>query len=1026
MEPVSPQARVHYRIPKRKRSKAAAAKQSAAQPPSAGLQQRHRAAFNSSALGDGQPPELEETRHRAGDVRRNITRSTESKQEKRLKAQAAKHSRLLSEAAEGAGLVPGAASDEPTGLDGMRLSSAAVERADSGFTSALRPGRLDPIAATNAASCMDPPSVAAPLTEPVPGPTSGLTPGEAIVVRAVLQASCAHGEAASLAAASEAARAMAPCATAARSADTVTSTDADGHERAAAIPTAAMPAVEREGAAPAASESARLGATAHPEPSGVACRQPGGSGGGAQQSAPDTARAPAPAGAASGGKSEEASDAGEPLEVLLEPAPVSEHAASPSGGSEGSASMAPETALGADQLDGGAELLFSPAAAAQAAVEASGSDLRHDGGAASRFRSRSPGRERGRTIDEYIHDRQSFGGAGDLGGLFSVAAEAVQEFRRALDGVLGDEVAHRAPLELLADPVQLRQSEWAGSVAGSWPVQAPAAQQEPPPAEDPFGGLFSAEPEAAAPKANRTGGSVPASVERLSAPVPAPAGKRAAAAKLKTKAAGAAPAEAAAAGDELFGAAAQPFEGKDAAEKQEQAALCAKLEAELPDEWRPHLLGATDDAASQALPPAMRLQLLRKVLKRLSAGVLRNALRAIRHHVAFCAAHEVPLYPVPADIVAWSIESYGEQAMAAAELRDAKREARGQAPYGQGGRTATGPIRLGYLTCQLKFKLSGIDADNELVKLIAELDGLMPERPRGMTPLHALAAYCEISQDTDLSRFERAYAGAAYLGIVSSTRCIDQQRTPKPSIYFERHSFDGVECDMVGGVTRKSKASSAKRMRPLSWYAPLVPFGEFEIDLEPLMDAMPDCADGCMYVDFEVAPGKPKDVTHATAWKQSAADHQTIVSSARAMLGRFLHADVAARAGGHDQRHTVPEVARVLGLPRHVREAMGYWRHKATIADDPGDARALARVAHAARTCDKRVGSNAYCSDRYSSVDGQHVEQQLNRVRVLRIAAQAWKEAGDWDMSEDVRAQLLACEQVAEAAQQAIGGPAGA
>ena len=687
MEPVSPQARVRYRIPKRKRSKTDAAKQPAAQPPSAGLQLRHRAAFNSSALGDGQPPELEETRRRAGDVRRNISRGTESKQEKRLKAQAAKHSRLLAEAAEGAGLVPGAAGDEPTGLDGMRLSSAAVERADSGFASALHPGRLDPTAATNAASCMDPPSVAAPLTEPVPGPTSGLTPGEAIVVRAVLQASYAHGEAASLAAASEAARAMAPCATAARSADTVTGTGADGHERAAAIPTAAMPAVEREGAAPAANESARLGATALPEPSGVACRQPGGSGGGAQQSAPDTARAPAPAGAASGGKSEEASDAGEPLEVPLEPAPASERSASPSGGSEGSASMAPETALGADQLDGGAELLFSPAAAAQAAVEASGSDLRHDGGAASRFRSRSPGRERGRTIDEYIHDRQSFGGADAYGGLFSVAAEAVLDFRRAFDGALGDEVAHRAPVELLADPVQLRQSGWASSVAGGWPDQAPTARQEPPPAEDPFGGLFSAEPDATAPRAGQTGGSVPASVERLSAPVAAPKGKRAE--KSAAKAAGAAPAEAAAAGGELFGAAEQPFKGKDAAEKQEKATLCAQLEAELPDEWRPHLLGATDDAASQALQPEMRLQLLRKVLKRLSAGVLRNALRAMRHHVAFCATNEVPLYPVPADIVAWSIERYGEQAMAAAELRDAKRAARGEEPYGQGGRTAT-------------------------------------------------------------------------------------------------------------------------------------------------------------------------------------------------------------------------------------------------------------------------------------------------------------------------------------------------
>ena len=78
-----------------------------------------------------------------------------------------------------------------------------------------------------------------------------------------------------------------------------------------------------------------------------------------------------------------------------------------------------------------------------------------------------------------------------------------------------------------------------------------------------------------------------------------------------------------------------------------------------------------------------------------------------------------------------------------------------------------------------------------------------------MLSLTAFRAYTAISNDTDSSEFVRAYAGAGYIGVASSSRIIDQQRTSK--LFFERVTVDGVGRDIACGIARKSKGGPGTR-----------------------------------------------------------------------------------------------------------------------------------------------------------------------------------------------------------------------
>ena len=109
-------------------------------------------------------------------------------------------------------------------------------------------------------------------------------------------------------------------------------------------------------------------------------------------------------------------------------------------------------------------------------------------------------------------------------------------------------------------------------------------------------------------------------------------------------------------------------------------------------------------------------------------------------------------------------------------------------------------------------------------------------------------------------------------------------------------------------------------------------------------------------------------------------------------------------------------MARVLELPRHVREGLGYWRSQVVVAMEPGDQAAVDRAHAAARAirC-TRTGSLAFCSDRYSSKDGQPIEQYAARVACLNALAGAVRTMENGGLLSTAREQLTLCKDIADA-----------
>ena len=257
---------------------------------------------------------------------------------------------------------------------------------------------------------------------------------------------------------------------------------------------------------------------------------------------------------------------------------------------------------------------------------------------------------------------------------------------------------------------------------------------------------------------------------------------------------------------------------------------------------------------------------------------------------------------------------------------------------------------------------------------------------RVMLPIACMQTYETISNDESRSAFERAYAGASWLTAAASTRTIDMRRTP--TVGFETTTFEDERYIIACGIAERSKGATARTMRPLAWRAPIVTIGTEAVDLVPLLDA------GCsLFRDFEVPKGMPHDITHATAWANKTASHDTVVQSQRALL-RHLLEDRTNEHGGHDHRHIVPELARVAGMSRERREQIGYWRAQGAVGDGADDQQALRRAIMAARALPASAGPTRFSSDRYSSQDAAPVASDVTRIACLRIAAGALSE---WD-----------------------------
>jgi uncharacterized protein (DUF4415 family) len=312
-------------------------------------------------------------------------------------------------------------------------------------------------------------------------------------------------------------------------------------------------------------------------------------------------------------------------------------------------------------------------------------------------------------------------------------------------------------------------------------------------------------------------------------------------------------------------------------------------------------------------------------------------------------------------------------------------DARGQAPLerDQGGKSAVKAIRLGYRNLQVRLGLR-VDWDHDFIENVAKCGTKMPT----VQPMWPLAGIAELEGMT-LSESEneglRAYAGGLWLLAAASARPVEFQRTSE--LHFEAYNLEGGErIAIVSGVASKSKAASQREMKALEWRAPLWPIAAERIDLDPLVASMPKgTSDGCVFRDYAVGEGEPKRLENWRGWIDQAASHHTIAEGLRELMGPEVGEKEALELTAYGGRHVIPEIARAAEVPTHRREAVGYWRQKATVGD-PADHEAWMRAVRAAREARSKESAMKVMANRYSSRDSAAIEQDHTRIVGLSLA----------------------------------------
>ena len=416
------------------------------------------------------------------------------------------------------------------------------------------------------------------------------------------------------------------------------------------------------------------------------------------------------------------------------------------------------------------------------------------------------------------------------------------------------------------------------------------------------------------------------------------------------------------------------FTSSDETDAMSASRITDEIVAILPEEWMPLLLSYGGETS---LSNEKRLARVRKRLLQQTPGKLSTMRRALKHYVAYLADNGLAMDTFSTDALIDAIEVYDEDAQERAQSRATKRKAKGEKPRAndRGGKTAAMPIFHGWRSLR---KLAGLPFElTDDVKECARAGPGMPRVARMLNLRHVRSLERTMRDETE-SQFVRAYAAGRWLCVAATTRTIDMQRTP--SIHFETTRALARDIVVVCGISKRSKAPSALEMRPLAWRAPLIAIDGGEVCLEPLLEAMTTFeGNSCVFLDFIVPPGEPKSIYKATAWAPRAAPHGTIVGAVREILDD-------EDLGGHDERHVIPEIARGLKLPRHVREAVGHWRPQPHVADSRDDRAAVARATALARERRNRAGALASCADRYSSVGAAPVEQDSTRAMCLLAA----------------------------------------
>ena len=438
---------------------------------------------------------------------------------------------------------------------------------------------------------------------------------------------------------------------------------------------------------------------------------------------------------------------------------------------------------------------------------------------------------------------------------------------------------------------------------------------------------------------------------------------------------------------------------------------------------QPALPGSEREAAARRLP-----RLLKRIVKSTTAAKLGRVACMLAFRNAYCEEQRLERYPVSMELAIDILDEYMEQASRNASLRQ-QRVADGTAQpraNDRDGETAALPIAYAMITCGTVWGLRYPTGQAMVAHAKAK-----PGKPmvKEMMPLDFQRRFEASTHDDELSEFERAYGGGASLLMPAAARVKDFQRTAR--IEFDEAEWYGQSVTIAAGVARKSKGKSQVHMRPLEWRAPLLPtLGDEPADLRPLCASMVDPDRGCVFRDFVVPHGDQHVITNAVAWANSAASHDTVVGSLRALLIKVgCPAERAARIGGHDGRHVLPEVARVMHLGKQDRELLANHRQTPTFGRDAHDEQAYRQAIRLSRTRLGRVGALASQADRYASRDAAPVLTDQVRIAVLmaiRAATEQWTAAdGSTRFPSSTRSQIAAIAAMHTAAVDALPADGG-
>ena len=424
-----------------------------------------------------------------------------------------------------------------------------------------------------------------------------------------------------------------------------------------------------------------------------------------------------------------------------------------------------------------------------------------------------------------------------------------------------------------------------------------------------------------------------------------------------------------------------------------KAVLAALTPAMLTD------LGSEGGGPTTTTNAARLKQASKTMLKDWSPSKCDSVLRALQFHAWHCEEQAYMAYPAHPDLLVEVVSEYLTLAQYRAGKRELKRLEKGLEPVAsQGGLAAAKPIYEAFLSLS---KLGLRFTTNEAVKKAAKTR-LSPPKVRPMPPLEH-GCHLEsitVDQTSKYNEYERAYAGGFCFQDGSSGRTIDMQRIAR--IEFESTKVLGVPVTIACGVPPKSKGLDQDRMAAIELRCPILSrYIDMPFNLDPLMESMPDSKDGCVFRGFITHPSDKHVITNAIAWDNVPATHQQIIDSRAALLVKSGVGEKSAHATlGHDSRHTMAEVGRVLVLSKQRRDLLSNHRITPVFGEDAGDTVAYRQAVRQARV---RVATSssklASSSDRYSSVFAEPAvadESRLICMAAIREGVQAWHQAGVW------------------------------